>query len=200
MIYKSLLIRLSYLVLCIFLSFSAYAQPSPDAGKTLFRNYCASCHNRDMKSDMTGPALGGVSGRWADYPESDLYAWIRNSAALVSAGHPRAVEVFNAYNKVQMTAFPNLTDDDLASLLLYIEGTFDGTYGAPVAGPAAAGQQPAGGSGGIFAGNTFYYILFGFLIVLALVLARVLNKLKYLTDLQDGVETTGPRTLWDILT
>ena len=199
MIYKSLLIRLSYLVLCIFFSLSAFAQPSPDAGKTLFRNQCASCHNRDMKSDMTGPALGGVIERWAEYPESDLYAWIRNSAALIATGHPRANEIFNAFNKVQMTPFPTLTDDDIASLLLYIEGTADGTYGAPVAGTTATDQGPAA-SGGIFSGNTFYYIIFGFLIVLALVLTRVLNKLKYLNDIQSGVETEGPRTLWATLT
>ncbi|MCB0668159.1 MAG: c-type cytochrome [Saprospiraceae bacterium] len=200
MIYKSLLIRLSYLVLCISLSFSAFAQPSADAGKTLFRNYCASCHNRDMKSDMTGPALGGVSERWSEYPESDLYAWIRNSSALIAEGHPRANEIYNEYNKVQMTAFPNLTDDEIASLLLYIQGTYDGTYGAPAGGPVAASDQPAGGSGGVFAGNTFYYIVFLFLIALALVLARVLNKLRYLTELQEGAETDGPRTLWSTLT
>lgn len=200
MIYKSLLIRLSYLVLCISLSFSAFAQPSADAGKTLFRNYCASCHNRDMKSDMTGPALGGVSERWSEYPESDLYAWIRNSPALIAEGHPRATQIYNEYNKVQMTAFPNLTDDEIASLLLYIEGTYDGTYGAPAGGPVAATDQPAGGSGGFFAGNTFYYIVFLFLIALALVLARVLNKLRYLTQLQEGAETEGPRSLWSTLT
>lgn len=200
MIYKSLLIRLSHLVLCIFLSFSAFAQPSADAGKTLFRNYCASCHNRDMKSDMTGPALGGVSERWSEYPESDLYAWIRNSSALIAAGHPRANEVYNQYNKVMMTAFPNLTDDEVASLLLYIEGTYDGTYGAPAGGPVAASDQPAAGTGGVFGGKAFYYIIFGFLIALALVLARVLNKLRYLTELQDGVETEGPRSLWATLT
>lgn len=200
MIYKSLLIRLSYLVLCIFLGVSAIAQPSPDAGKTIFRNQCASCHNRNMTSDMTGPALGGVSERWAAYPESDLYAWVRNSSALVAAGHPRAVEVYNQYNKIAMQAFPNLTDDDIASLLLYIEGTYNGTYGVPVAGPAVATNQPAGGAGGIFAGNSFYYIIFGFLIILALVLTRVLNKLKYLTDIQEGIETEGPRSLWSTLT
>ncbi|MBK8501768.1 MAG: c-type cytochrome [Saprospiraceae bacterium] len=200
MIYKSLLIRLPYLILCIFLSVSAIAQPSPDAGKTIFRNQCASCHNRNMTSDMTGPALGAVSERWAAYPESDLYAWIRNSSALVESGHPRAIEVYNQYNKIAMTPFPNLTDDDIGSLLLYIDGTFNGTYGVPVAGPVASTGQTDSGSGGIFSGNSFYYIIFGFLIILSLVLTRVLNKLKYLTDIQEGVETEGPRSLWSSLT
>ena len=200
MIYKSLLIRLSYLVLCLVLTFAATAQPSPDAGKTLFRNQCASCHNRNMTQPMTGPALGGVTQRWADYPESDLYAWIRNSQALIESGHPKAVEVYNQHNKLLMNAFPNLTDDDIASLLLYIEGTYDGTYGAPVVGPGLTPGQPAGGSGGIFAGNIFYYIIFAFLIALALVLTRVLNQLRYLSDIREGIETEGPRSLWATLT
>ncbi|MEZ4948425.1 MAG: c-type cytochrome [Saprospiraceae bacterium] len=36
-----------------------------EAGKTLFRNNCASCHNKDMKSKMTGPAwwCSGSLGR-----------------------------------------------------------------------------------------------------------------------------------------
>ena len=103
-------------------TFIATAQPSADAGKTIFRNQCASCHNKNMVQALTGPALGGVQERWAEYPESDLYAWIRNSIALVEAGHPQAVKVYKEYNNVPMQAFPNLTDDDIASLLLYIDG------------------------------------------------------------------------------
>ena len=46
-----------------------------------------------MKDDLTGPALGAVEERWADYPEEDLYNWIRNSGAMIADGHPRAVEL-----------------------------------------------------------------------------------------------------------
>ena len=62
------------------------------AGKTLFKNQCASCHNKNMKDKLTGPALGGVQERWAAYPKEDLYSWIRNSQAMINSGHPRAVE------------------------------------------------------------------------------------------------------------
>ena len=56
------------------------------------------------------------------------------------------------------------------------------------------------GSGGIFAGNGFYYLIFAFLIALALILSRVLSKLKYLTDVKDGIPTQGPPSLWSVLT
>jgi len=68
-----------------------YAQPTVESGKTLFRNYCATCHAKDMKTDLTGPALSGTEDRWADYPREDLYGWIRNSQAMIAAGHPRAL-------------------------------------------------------------------------------------------------------------
>lgn len=73
-----------------------------------------------MKDNATGPALGGVEARWADYPREDLYAWIRNSQLLVSSGHPRAMEVSEKYPGV-MSNFPDLTDGEIEDLLSYIK-------------------------------------------------------------------------------
>ena len=48
-------------ILIIFLSTAVLsAAPDLDKGKTLFKDNCASCHNKNMKDDMTGPALGGA--------------------------------------------------------------------------------------------------------------------------------------------
>ncbi|MDP4710067.1 MAG: cytochrome c class I, partial [Saprospiraceae bacterium] len=91
---KKLVNQLFLLLSLLFTLTTGYAQegaPDLDAGKTLFRNNCGQCHARDMKSNLTGPALGGVEGRWADYPKEDLYSWIRNSQGMINAGHPRAV-------------------------------------------------------------------------------------------------------------
>lgn len=46
-------------------------------GKELFIANCASCHAKNMKTALTGPALGGVMARWAKYPKKDLYDYSR---------------------------------------------------------------------------------------------------------------------------
>ena len=90
-------------------------------GKIIFKNYCASCHNKNMNEDMIGPALSGVEERWKDYPKQDLYNWIRNSQELVSKKHPRAVSLMKEWNNTTMTSFPNLNDEEIECVLLYIE-------------------------------------------------------------------------------
>ena len=91
------------------------------SGKEIFRNNCAACHNKNMKDNLTGPALGQYKESWADYPEEDLYNWIRNSQAMISEGHPKAVELWEQYKPVIMTSFANLTDEDVGAILFYID-------------------------------------------------------------------------------
>jgi cytochrome c551/c552 len=100
------------LLVTLCLSFTLQAQD----GKALFNNKCASCHAIDKK--LVGPALKGVEDRWDD--KAMLYDWVRNSAAVIKKGYPRAVAVYNEYNKVQMTAFPELKDADIDAILGYI--------------------------------------------------------------------------------
>lgn len=95
--------------------------PTAQKGKDLFKNNCAACHNRDMKSNLTGPALGGVQERWAAYPRSDLYQWVRNSQALIDAGHPRAQELWDKWKPVIMTPSSTLKDEDIEAILAYVE-------------------------------------------------------------------------------
>jgi cytochrome c2 len=99
--------------------------PTAQKGKDLFKNNCAACHNRDMKSNLTGPALGGVQERWAAYPRSDLYKWIRNSQALIDAGHPRAQELWKKWKPVIMTPSSSLKDEDIEAILTYVEEQYN---------------------------------------------------------------------------
>jgi mono/diheme cytochrome c family protein len=115
------------------------AEPTPAAGKTLFANNCASCHAKGMKKAATGPALAGVEERWAAYPREDLYAWIRNSQKLIKSGHPRAVELWNEYKPTVMNAAAHLTDEDIESILLYVD--------AQVNAVAAGGEGDEAGGG-----------------------------------------------------
>lgn len=90
-------------------------------GKVIFRNNCASCHDRNMTSDLTGPALKGVSERWASYPKEDLYNWVRNSEKLIAAKHPRALEIAKAWDNDKMNSFEHLSNEDITNILEYIE-------------------------------------------------------------------------------
>ncbi|MEY2586564.1 MAG: hypothetical protein RLY11_413, partial [Bacteroidota bacterium] len=114
------------------LSLAANAQD----GKALFNQKCASCHAIDKQ--LVGPALKGVEDRWDD--KKMIYEWVRNSAALVKKGYPRAVAVYNEYNKIQMTAFPELKDADIDAILTYINegGSKAAAAAAPMAGGASA--------------------------------------------------------------
>ena len=156
-------------------------------GKQLFNAKCASCHAVDK--NLVGPALKGVEDRW---PEKDqLYAWIRNSAAVVKSGYPRAVAVYNEYNKVQMTAFPELTDPDIDAILNYVN-----TAGEKKAETATA--APAGGASD--AGKSDSTLLFGILTlilaVIALILLQVNSNLKKMTDVKDGIPSPDPVPFW----
>ena len=88
----------------------------PVAGKALFNSQCAACHNLDRK--MTGPALRGVSGRHA---KEWFYPWIANSSAMIKSGDADAVKIFNEYNKSVMTAFPQLSKQDVDNILAYTD-------------------------------------------------------------------------------
>jgi mono/diheme cytochrome c family protein len=84
------------------------------AGKALFNANCAACHKLDDK--MTGPALRGVAER---RDRAWLGKWIRDSKGLIASGDADAVKLFEEFNKVPMTAFPQLSDADIDNILAY---------------------------------------------------------------------------------
>ena len=94
-------------------------------GKKLFRANCGSCHSSDMVNDMTAPALGGVQERW-ERREENLRAWIRNSGKYL-VENPNDEYAQNLYKKwgVSMTANPHLTDEEIESILSYIEVVYN---------------------------------------------------------------------------
>ncbi len=106
------------------------AQAQEDV-KTLFRQQCMSCHSIDQ--NLVGPALKGVTER---RDSAWLYGFIKNSQEMIQAGDPIAVELFNKFNKVPMPSHPNLSDEQIGSLLNYIESS------AKEAEVAAASKDP----------------------------------------------------------
>jgi cytochrome c2 len=190
MIYKLLSFRNLLPILFLGLSFSLSAQATIDEGKTLFKNYCAACHVKNMTTDATGPALAGYAERWADYPQEDLYNWIKNSQAMIADGHPRAVELWNEWKPTVMTAWPNLTDENIESILMYVDNP------APPPPPIDPNADPVEKEDN----SWLYYLLFGLLLILALILARIITNLNHIAAVKDGDDSYRKKSLLETFT
>lgn len=172
--------------ICFIASFSLLTaqEGDPKNGRSLFNSNCASCHKLDKK--MTGPALRNVEQRLAEEEGLDrkwLNAWIRNSAALIKAGDAYAVKIYNEYNQTAMTAFPQLSDQDISDILAYTAQ--EKVVSLPPPGPnpdPSVGAEPGGISNKIILGALA--LLFG---LLALALILVNRTLKRFADAK-GIE------------
>lgn len=87
-------------------------------GELLFKQHCSSCHMIDRK--LVGPALKGTRQKYADDLKW-LYAYIRDNKKLIKAGDPKAVALYETYNKMEMNTFNFLTDEDIDAILRYAD-------------------------------------------------------------------------------
>ncbi|MGC4235738.1 MAG: cytochrome c, partial [Niabella sp.] len=167
--HKYLFHQLPLLIIALFFSVApVFAQDNANIneGKTLFIGKCQSCHSGDMKSNSTGPALGGVEGRWED--KEKLHEWIRNNTKLIASGYPKAIEA-SKISATAMTTFPDLTDPQIDAILAYIDAKFTGKLDAPKAGDGVA-------AGGVEASASQNNIMYG---VVSFILALVALVLIY---------------------
>jgi cytochrome c2 len=190
MLYKRIYINIFLLVAFTFLGFNSFAEPTVAEGKTLFKANCASCHAKNMKSKLTGPALGGVEDRWADYPKQDLYDWVRSSQKMIASGHPYANELWNEWTPTVMTNFPNLTDDQIDGILLYIDDVIKNPVGPPKLPPGEEAVAEGGSSS-----TAFYIGLLAILGLLAFILMRIVSSLNSMAEEKEGTATGRPATM-----
>jgi len=184
-LFKSLVSPLalnSFFVLLISLNISAQ-DVDIAKGKSLYNANCASCHKLNKK--LIGPALKGVS---AKYDKEWLYAWIKNSAAMIKAGDEQAIAIYEEYNKVAMNAFPQLSNEDIDNILAYTDYVPE-----PVAtSTAVSGAQSSTGEPSLT--ND---IILGLLIVVLLVLVTMLYLVtKTLTNIaeKNGIKIDQPKS------
>ena len=180
---KRTIFQQSISALILLVSFSLSLSLSAQDGKALFNQKCASCHAIDKQ--LVGPALSGVEGRWDD--KAMLYEWVRNSAAVIKKGYPRAVTVYNEFNKIQMTAFPELKDADIDAILGYIN-----TGGAKKADAAAATTATPAAGANEDDSNLLYGVLTLILAVIALILLQVNSNLRKMSDQAEGTASAEP--------
>lgn len=189
--------RIMFIVGAALLSVSLFAQDAAvlDEGKSLFTANCAACHAKNMKDDLTGPALGGVQQRWEGREET-LYEWIRNSQKVIASGDEYAVNLYNTWNKVMMNSFPNLDDAQITAILGYVDYVYTSGPWPPraetAAGPVAA--APPKDNTPLYAG------LMVILALLALILARIIANLNQIAAVQEGQPPPPRKTLVEILT
>ncbi|WP_232825868.1 c-type cytochrome [Chitinophaga alhagiae] len=177
---------MSVLILCAGLvgAISVARAQDPAAGKTLFQQKCASCHNPHKK--LTGPALAGVEDRWPD--KKLLHQWIRNSASVLATGDKYANDLFNEYSKLTMTPFPELKDEDIDNILAYVNSVPAPGAAKPGADSAAAGEvQEESGSNSLLFG-----VITLILAIVAVILMQINSNLNKLAAEKEGHERLEP--------
>jgi mono/diheme cytochrome c family protein len=184
-LFKSLVSPLalnSFFVLLITLNISAQ-DVDIAKGKSLYNANCASCHKLNKK--LIGPALKGVS---AKYDKEWLYAWIKNSAAMIKAGDEQAIAIYEEYNKVAMNAFPQLSNEDIDNILAYTDYVPE---------PVATSTTVSGAQSSTGEPSLANDIILGLLIVVLLVLVTMLYLVtKTLTSIaeKNGIKIDQPKS------
>src|SRR5690606_20957604 len=105
-------------------------------GETIFKANCTSCHK--VFGNFIGPELAGVSER---HDEAWLLKWIHNAPAMIASGDPAALELDAQYPAAAMSAFPQLQEGQIKSILAYIKSEEE----KKAAGAAAGGAAGADG-------------------------------------------------------
>jgi len=167
------------LAMVLSLSLSSLAQDAapaagagdPAKGKAIFNTNCAACHKLDAKA--TGPALRGVADK---YDKEWLYKWVKNSAELIKSGDADAVKVFEANGKVPMTAFPQLSNEDIDNILAYTSAPVEQAAAATAtAAPGAAPSQEGGVSNNLILGVLAFVLVM--LIAMLFFVKNILGKI-----------------------
>ncbi|HZW77346.1 MAG TPA: c-type cytochrome [Flavobacteriaceae bacterium] len=202
----SLRSKLPFLLLAFLLTFSAtiYAQDEVEAssnsggdiaaGEALFKSNCAACHKLDKKA--VGPALRGVGEL---FDRQWLYKWIQNSQALVQAGDPTAVRLFEENNRLIMTPFPGLSETDIDNILAYTDQPKsqpkqDAAGGEGVASSAAAGTGGGGVSNNILL--SALALIFFLLIIMLFLVFTTLRRIAEAKGLTVEEEKEKRLPLW----
>ena len=142
------------------------------AGQALFNGNCKSCHR--VKQKLVGPALAGVETR---VPSLDwIKSWVRNPAKMIASGDAYANKIYTEYNKSQMTAFTNYTDEQILSIISYVKVEAE----KPDAPPPGSTTTTAAGGGGVPSAY-MNVILIGMIVILVLlliILVFIISALK----------------------
>jgi len=104
------------ILILLTMSWSIAFAGDPAAGKGVFTTRCTACHA--IHDKLVGPALKDADKRHdADW----LKMFIKSSQTMVKSGDEKAVQLFEANNKVVMPDHNDLSDADVANIIAYIQ-------------------------------------------------------------------------------
>ena len=191
MVAKTTIVRYAtacLLVCCfVFSGQQAFAQrdavPTDEAiitqGEQLFNEYqCNTCHKVETK--LVGPALAGVYDRRSlDW----IYAWVKNSQALIASGDAQANELWKQYQPAAMTPY-DLENEQILAIIAYVRNVEENP---PAQQAAVATGDAAGAEGGTGIPASYLNIIVAALIVVLVLILVVLGLIvsvlkKYLQD------------------
>ena len=138
---------------------------------------CASCHN-PVKA-ATGPALQNID---KTFPSKEWgYKWVHNPAGMIAAGDKDAAAIYDKFKPTVMTAFPQLSNEDIDAILKYAD---DYKAPAPAGGDVAKtpGTEPASDSNG-----WLYTVITLSLLVLVAILWRANAALRRAANENEGI-------------
>lgn len=156
------------------------AQQDAKAGEALFKANCTTCHL--VQGKRVGPELLGMSSR---YEEEWLIKWIKNSQAVIASGDETAVRLFEEHNRLVMTAFPQLSDDDVRNIITFVEAE-EARIAAGPATDAAGGA--AGGAGAAASNDASNFMIIGLIAILVLAIAIIVVLSRVIRTLEKVVE------------
>ena len=134
---------------------------------------------------MTGPALKGVT-ETVPGGMNWIYDWVHNSSKVIASGDEYANNLFNEWGKVQMTHFPQLSNEDIDNIFAYVNSYEAPGAPAPAAGAGATQPTPSGSNSLLFG------ILTLVLAILALILLQVNSNLRKLANEKEGIPNPRP--------
>jgi cytochrome c551/c552 len=109
---KKIMISVSILLLTLYV----FSIPPVEEGKMIFTTRCASCHN--VNKVIVGPALAGVADRRS---EDWIIHFVHSSQTVLKGGDQIATDLYEKYNKIPMPDHPDLSADNIRSILVYIK-------------------------------------------------------------------------------
>jgi mono/diheme cytochrome c family protein len=203
---KNFILSLAFVLTSSFSLFAQDAAPVADAsvaapataggdavkGKELFNANCAACHKLDAKA--TGPALRGVANKY-DMPW--LYKWIKNSSDLIKSGDPKAIKIYEEYNKSVMTAFPQLSNKDIDDIIAYTSEpapVAQAPVGLQVKDGSLQASDDSGISNNIILG--FLATIMLLLIVMLFLVYNMLNKIASAKGLELVKNDKSIKSVW----